>query len=100
MRARGAGAPAGARRLAVRTAIGLATLGMARYVPFLAYFMSLIGSLLTVSVSIIFPALCHLRIFQARALQLGFVCWAVPGFCEPPPSTLRPPELQQPRCVL
>ncbi len=67
--ARAPGAPAGARRLAVRTAIGLATLGMARYVPFLAYFMSLIGSLLTVSVSIIFPALCHLRIFQARALQ-------------------------------
>ncbi|KAK9826368.1 hypothetical protein WJX81_002972 [Elliptochloris bilobata] len=61
------GAPALARRLAVRTSIGLATLALARYVPFLAYFMALIGSLLTVSVSIIFPAACHLRIFRGEA---------------------------------
>lgn len=60
------GAPAGARRFAVRTSIGLATLALARYVPFLAYVMAFIGSLLTVSVSIIFPAACHLSIFQAR----------------------------------
>ena len=58
----------------MRTAIGLSTLAIARYVPFLAYFMALIGSLLTVSVSIIFPAACHLRIFRVRSLP-GSLCW-------------------------
>ena len=37
---------------------------VARFVPFLAYVMSLIRSFLTISVSVISPAACHLRIFQ------------------------------------
>lgn len=43
-----------------------ACLVAARYVPFLAYVMSLIGSFLTISVSVIFPAACHLSIFRVR----------------------------------
>lgn len=58
----------------MRTAMGLTTLALARYVPFLAYFMALIGSLLTVSVSIIFPAACHLRIFWVRRLTRSLPC--------------------------
>ena len=62
-----AGLPAGLRRWAVRTALACICLMAARFVPFLAYVMSLIGSFLTISVSVIFPAACHLSIFQARA---------------------------------
>ena len=62
-----AGVPAGLRRWAVRTALAGACLVAARFVPFLAYVMSLIGSFLTISVSVIFPAACHLSIFQASA---------------------------------
>jgi hypothetical protein len=59
-----AGAPAGVRRFAVRTLMAAGCLAAARFVPFLAYVMSLIGSFLTISVSVIFPAACHLSIFR------------------------------------
>ncbi|KAK9903315.1 hypothetical protein WJX75_002640 [Coccomyxa subellipsoidea] len=60
------GAPAGVRRFAVRTLMAAGCLAAARFVPFLAYVMSLIGSFLTISVSVIFPAACHLSIFRGK----------------------------------
>ncbi|CAL8465508.1 g5044 [Coccomyxa elongata] len=60
------GVPAGLRRFAVRTAMAGGCLAAARFVPFLAYVMSLIGSFLTISVSVIFPAACHLAIFRGK----------------------------------
>lgn len=75
-----AGVPSSLRRWAARTAVAVACLAAARFVPFLAYVMSLIGSFLTISVSVIFPAACHLRIFQVLlGLCVALRCWE----CEP-----------------
>ena len=52
----------------MRTALALACLAAARYVPFLAYFMSLIGSFLTIAVSVVLPISLHLKIFQVCLL--------------------------------
>ncbi|EIE22996.1 hypothetical protein COCSUDRAFT_15642, partial [Coccomyxa subellipsoidea C-169] len=60
------GFPAGLRRFAVRTVMAAGCLVAARFVPFLAYVMALIGSFLTISVSVIFPAACHLSIFRGK----------------------------------
>ena len=48
----------------MRTLLAFACLAAARYVPFLAYFMSLIGSFLTIAVSVVLPISLHLKIFQ------------------------------------
>ncbi len=48
----------------MRTLLACACLAAARYVPFLAYFMSLIGSFLTIAVSVVLPISLHLKIFQ------------------------------------
>ena len=59
----------------MRTVLAIACLMAARFVPFLAYVMSLIGSFLTISVSVIFPAACHLSIFQARMHAVWTPVW-------------------------
>lgn len=43
------------RRLVVRTGLAVSCLITARFVPFLALLMALIGSFLTINVSLIFP---------------------------------------------
>ena len=52
----------------MRTLLACACLAAARYVPFLAYFMSLIGSFLTIAVSVVLPISLHLKIFQVCLL--------------------------------
>lgn len=56
------GLSVGSRRFAVRTALALGALLTARFVPFLGLVMALIGSFLTIAVSIVCPAACHLKI--------------------------------------
>ena len=46
----------------------------ARYVPFLATLMSLIGACLTMNISVILPAVFHLRLLKVR-MQRG--AWVV-----------------------
>jgi vesicular inhibitory amino acid transporter len=54
----------GVRRFIVRTGLAISCLVTARFVPFLALLMALIGSFLTINVSLIFPALCHRKLHQ------------------------------------
>lgn len=49
----------GLMRLVVRTALSVAILLAARSLPFLAHLMALVGSFMTISVSVTFPPLCH-----------------------------------------
>jgi len=49
---------------AVRTGLGLGALSLATSVPDFAVVMSLIGSFLTLTVSVIFPSLCYLEVFD------------------------------------
>lgn len=53
-------------RLALRTALALTILFVAKSLPFLAYVMALVGSFMTISVSITFPALCQLQIQKGQ----------------------------------
>ncbi|GIL72720.1 hypothetical protein Vretifemale_3019 [Volvox reticuliferus] len=53
------GGQQGLIRLVVRTALGIAILAAARSLPFLAHLMALVGSFMTISVSVTFPPLCH-----------------------------------------
>lgn len=48
----------------IRTGLALAMLAAARFCPFLSLLMALIGSFLTVNVSLIYPAVLHLKIHQ------------------------------------
>ena len=50
-----AGLNGGVRRFIVRTGLAISCLVTARFVPFLALLMALIGSFLTINVSLIFP---------------------------------------------
>lgn len=52
--------PGGLRKFSLRTALAIGTLFSAMYVPYLAVVMSLIGSVLTVSISVLLPAVLHL----------------------------------------
>ncbi|KAG1674282.1 hypothetical protein FOA52_013471 [Chlamydomonas sp. UWO 241] len=78
------GAASGLPRLAVRTAISVAILVAAKNLPFLAYVMALVGSFMTISVSVTFPAVCHLVLFKGQSSP-GRVAWnyavAVTGLC-------------------
>jgi vesicular inhibitory amino acid transporter len=56
---RAAGATTPLNRVVVRTVLALAMLMAARSLPFLAYVMALVGSFMTISVSVTFPAICH-----------------------------------------
>ena len=66
----------------MRTLLACACLAAARYVPFLAYFMSLIGSFLTIAVSVVLPISLHLKIFQVCLLcsKAGLPRHASPGW--------------------
>ncbi|KDP41201.1 hypothetical protein JCGZ_15608 [Jatropha curcas] len=55
----------------VRTAIMISTLVVALTIPFFGYVMAFIGSFLSVTVSMLFPCLCYLRINTA-ARSFGF----------------------------
>eukprot|EP00199_Chlamydomonas_sp_CCMP681_P000942 CAMPEP_0119103356 /NCGR_PEP_ID=MMETSP1180-20130426/1798_1 /TAXON_ID=3052 ORGANISM="Chlamydomonas cf sp, Strain CCMP681" /NCGR_SAMPLE_ID=MMETSP1180 /ASSEMBLY_ACC=CAM_ASM_000741 /LENGTH=441 /DNA_ID=CAMNT_0007087827 /DNA_START=206 /DNA_END=1531 /DNA_ORIENTATION=- len=73
--AAGGGKPvSGLPRLAVRTAVSIAILMAARSMPFLAYVMALVGSFMTISVSVTFPALCHL-ILCSKTSSSGKKAW-------------------------
>lgn len=61
-----AGTPIRAKRLAVRTGLALSMLAAARFCPFLSLLMALIGSFLTVNVSLIFPAVLHLKLHKGK----------------------------------
>eukprot|EP01025_Chloroclados_australasicus_P050364 TRINITY_DN5782_c0_g2_i2.p1 TRINITY_DN5782_c0_g2~~TRINITY_DN5782_c0_g2_i2.p1 ORF type:complete len:507 (-),score=28.15 TRINITY_DN5782_c0_g2_i2:372-1805(-) len=63
-----------ASTLLCRFLLGFLCLTAARYVPFLAYFMALVGSFLTMGVSVIFPVLCHQQLFGNR-LNQGKQLW-------------------------
>ena len=47
-----------------RSGLGILSLFLATSVPHFAYCMSLIGSFLTVTVSILFPSVCYLKLKQ------------------------------------
>ncbi len=65
--AAGGGKPlTGFPRAAVRTLVALAILVAARSLPFLAYVMALVGSFMTISVSVTFPAFCHLTLCKGQ----------------------------------
>ncbi|KXZ56682.1 hypothetical protein GPECTOR_1g614 [Gonium pectorale] len=49
----------GLMRLVLRTGLAIAILMAARSLPFLAHLMALVGSFMTISVSVTFPPLCH-----------------------------------------
>ena len=70
---------------ALRTALGLGALAAAAKVPFFAVVMSLIGSFLTLTVSVIFPAACHLKVFEDELTDFEKrTDWAIMilgGFC-------------------
>ncbi len=53
------GGRTGVTRLLVRTGLAVAILLAARSLPFLAYVMALVGSFLTISVSVTLPPLCN-----------------------------------------
>ena len=69
----------------LRTGLGLGALLAAAKVPFFAVVMSLIGSFLTLTVSVIFPAACHLKVFEDELTDSEILIdWAimfVGGFC-------------------
>jgi vesicular inhibitory amino acid transporter len=56
------GVAAAVEKRAVRTGLSVLALVLAAEVPFFGVFMSLLGSFLTISVSIIFPCLAHLKL--------------------------------------
>lgn len=59
----------------IRTALVISTLIMALVVPFFGLVMSLIGSLLTMLVSLIFPCACFLRILKGNVTRFqGSLC--------------------------
>lgn len=58
----------------LRTVLALAILAAARSLPFLAYVMALVGSFMTISVSVTFPAICHLVLHKGQ-LSAGKVAW-------------------------
>ncbi|KAL8090394.1 amino acid transporter AVT1C [Apium graveolens] len=62
----------------IRTALVLSTLFVGLSVPFFGLVMSLIGSLLTMLVTLILPCACFLSIFGAKVTPLqGFLCMLI-----------------------
>ena len=52
----------------IRTLLVASTVGFAIAVPFFAYVMALVGSLLNITVGITIPCLCYLRLFSKELL--------------------------------
>ncbi|XP_057492960.1 amino acid transporter AVT1I-like isoform X1 [Actinidia eriantha] len=51
--------------LLIRTGLVISTVVVALLIPFFGYVMAFIGSFLSVSVSLLFPCLCYLKIYKA-----------------------------------
>ncbi|KAG2499329.1 hypothetical protein HYH03_002906 [Edaphochlamys debaryana] len=75
----------GLMRLLARTGLAVAILMAARSLPFLAHLMALVGSFMTISVSVTFPPMCHQILcghrnsparsaFNYAVTLLGLVC--------------------------
>ena len=64
---------------AFRTLLGLGSLGLAVKLPFFGVGMSLLGAVLTLTVSVVFPSACYLKMFDRdlsaseRALNYGII---------------------------
>ena len=69
----------------MRTGLGLGALVTAAKVPFFAVVMSLIGSFLTLTVSVIFPSACYLKMFEDELDEgekaINWIIMFVGGFC-------------------
>ncbi len=75
------------RRFSIRNLLAVGTLVSAMYVPYLAMVMSLIGSVLTISISVLLPAVFHIvlsgndnksRAWDYSCIVAGAIC-AVSG---------------------
>jgi len=68
---------------AFRTLLGLGSLGLAVKLPFFGVGMSLLGAVLTLTVSVVFPSACYLKMFDRdlssseRALNYGIILMGV-----------------------
>ena len=69
-----AGLNGGVRRFIVRTGLAISCLVTARFVPFLALLMALIGSFLTINVSLIFPVGSTLHACSIQCIESCQVC--------------------------
>ena len=52
----------------IRTLLVASTVGFATAVPFFAYIMALVGSLLNITVAITIPCICYLRLFYKEVV--------------------------------
>ena len=61
--------------VAVRTLLVLSTAAVALAVPFFAYLMALVGSLLSVGACVLLPCVCYVRVFgrPARAAEAAAI---------------------------
>ncbi|KAI7725010.1 hypothetical protein M8C21_026379, partial [Ambrosia artemisiifolia] len=60
----------------IRTALVISTLLVALSIPFFGLLLSLIGSLLSMLVSLIFPCACFLRLLRGNITRFqGSLCW-------------------------
>ncbi|DBA74354.1 TPA: hypothetical protein ACH3X1_011127 [Trebouxia sp. C0004] len=68
-----------------RTALGLGALLLATKVPYFGYVMAVIGSFLTITVSVIFPSLCYLKLYDSEIEKkeklLNYFIVALGVFC-------------------
>ena len=68
---------------AFRTLLGIGSLGLAVKLPFFGVGMSLLGAVLTLTVSVVFPSACYLKMFDRdlssseRALNYGIILMGV-----------------------
>ena len=78
------GAGAALQKRGVRTGLAVFALFLATKVPFFGVFMSILGSFLTISVSILFPCLAHLKLewpdLGVRQKAVDFGILAVGGY--------------------
>ena len=52
----------------IRTLLVASTVGIAIAIPFFAYIMALVGSLLNINVAITIPCICYLRLFSKEVV--------------------------------
>lgn len=68
-----------------RTGLGLGALFLATQVPYFGQVMSIVGSFLTITVSVLFPALCYLKLYDedldSKEKAMNYFVLAIGGFC-------------------
>lgn len=68
-----------------RTGLGLGALFLATQVPYFGQVMSILGSFLTISVSILFPSMCYLKLYGEELEQhekyTNYLVLALGGIC-------------------